>query len=350
MKLRGEVFQFLSRKNIPNQSLGKLKISPEQRPDIIICLSFELKDKPFEINFAQVIPKRPSVGAFEYVDPYIDRYMKERWPKCLCGSGTIEIPEGSGTLSCDLLRNILEFLRKSSWHLKENVNGVIADQDQIARHVGYRRKYVDRQIYDIKGNRRPKSSENYVPTNVGEYVGPGVASLPDISPIDNINEFVWSQIIYFPDRSSLAKDLPRIKAKALEFRKHYNGYNELIDARRHLDKGEVKACVRAGASAVDAILRFNCSQWDVCFPTKPVPFDQKIEDILALSGMPSYKAVDPENLQNLLYLYLARNKMHEGDCFYKDKLGNIVQVKTVDQCSTLLASVESFVVWVDSIV
>ena len=42
----------------------------------------EVRDKPFETNFAQLPPSRPSIGAHEYVDDEVDVYMSRRWPKC----------------------------------------------------------------------------------------------------------------------------------------------------------------------------------------------------------------------------------------------------------------------------
>jgi len=276
--------------------------------------------------------------------------MEERWPKCLQGLGTIEIPEDSQSISAELIRNILAFLRSSAWKLKDRVAGVLAAPDQLASHLGYRREYLDRQIFDVDGNRRPNSSENYVPTDLGEYVGPGVAFLPNIDPFNNRNQLVWSQIIPFPNRTTLTDDLPIIKRKATEIRKHYNSYNELADARRHLRQEDVKACVRSAASAVDAILRYYCSQWDVPFPKKKVAFDEKIEKILVSAGKLSYKSAAPKDLQKLLYLYRARNAMHEGDCYYKDKSGNVIEVKSVNQCSALVDAVERFVIWIDSIV
>ncbi len=55
MEMKGEVYQFLSRSNILESSLGRLKICPIQRPDISITMDFQICDKPFEINFAHTI-------------------------------------------------------------------------------------------------------------------------------------------------------------------------------------------------------------------------------------------------------------------------------------------------------
>jgi hypothetical protein len=68
-------------------------------------LVMEVHDKPFEINFAQLPPSRPSIGAHQYVDDEVDVYMSRRWPKCVVLMGTITIPEN--TLSEPFVRHLL---------------------------------------------------------------------------------------------------------------------------------------------------------------------------------------------------------------------------------------------------
>ncbi len=88
-----EVYQFISRRNIANESFGGVNTSPKERPDLNFSIDFEVIDKPFEINFTQVVPSRPSIGAYEYIDPYVDVYMKERWPKCIRGRAKLVVPD-----------------------------------------------------------------------------------------------------------------------------------------------------------------------------------------------------------------------------------------------------------------
>jgi len=357
MELKGEVYQFLSRANIPDVRLGIMKASPKQRPDIVFSIVHEICSKPFEINFAQVIPSRSSIGAFEYIDPYVDTYMEKRWPKCIKGIAQIQVTN-TDMQDSETIKKILLFLRLNVWALKQHCAPLQGYTDQFASVPGYRREYFNSQIFDLSGKRRPSSSEKYVATPAKEYIGPGVSFITNISPFDNvaeggalgiINELVWSQIVPFPQQSDFKTDLPKIRKKALEIKKHYNSYNELVDAHRLLSANEIKACVRSTASAVDAILRYYCEIWDINFPITQIPFDEKIEKILTEANKPSYKAFAPDTLLKLLYVYRARNSMHEGDCYFRDTQGNTVPVKTPKQATEFIDAVEAFTVWIDSI-
>jgi hypothetical protein len=214
---------------------------------------------------------------------------------------------------------------------------------------GYRREYFDSQIFDIAGNRRPNSCESYVPTEVGEPVGPGVASLPSIEAFDSINELVWTPILAFPNRRSLPDDLAAIRKAIMALRKHYNSYNELRDANRHIANREVKAAIRSGASAVDAIVRYYCDLWEVPPLPQKLPFDEKIERVLQMAGRPSYRSVAPERLDSLLFLYRCRNSMHEGDCYFDDRGGIRTRVRNIDQVRPFIDALEDFVVWIDAL-
>ena len=41
--------------------------------------------------------------------------------------------------------------------------------------------------------------------------------------------------------------------------------------------------------------------------------------------------------------------MHEGDCYYKDRTGKIIQITNVDQARELVDAAEQFTLWVDSL-
>ncbi len=348
--MKVQAYQFFSRCSIPTNILGVRRISPKQLPEIKYELNIGIEDKPFELNFIQLVPSAPSIGAAQYVDPEVDLYMKRRWPRCLKVEGAIDLPVGSGGLSAEVIKQLLTFLRVCLW-TSVNVTKISNSiQDQFARMEGYHREYFIKQIFDISGNRRPNSKECYVPTEVGELIGPGLASLVDLNPFDNFNELVWSSIIPFSNRSGLPADLPRIREIAVAIRKHYNSYNELADANRHLSRPDLKAAVRSAASAVDAILRYYCKLWNVSFPGGSKPFDEKIEDVLLSAGKPSYRHVDRANLQNILYLYRCRNSMHEGDCYYKDDSGQQIAVQSEHQVKKLILAVEDFILWIDSLV
>ncbi|MDT7042079.1 hypothetical protein [Candidatus Nitronereus thalassa] len=344
-----EVYQFISRKNVENRSLGGINTSPKQRPDLKFQIQFEIIDKSFEVNFAQLIPSSPSAGAYEYIDPYVDVYMKERWPKCIKGKANLNIAS-SEQLDNEILKMVLPYLRFACWHLKEHVADLKKDKDQFSTQKAYRREYLGHQMFDFDGNRRPSASEKFCLTDIGEYIGPGVASIVGHTPFGQLNEFVWSQIMPIENPTDVATDLPRIREKLNEIRKHYNTYNELNDARRLLSNGELRSAIRAAASSIDAILRYYCVIWGAVFPAQGLQFHDKIEKVLQEASKPSFKKLDPANSQKLLYLYRARNSMHEGDCYYKDNSGKTVNINKRDQVGELVRAAEEFTLWMDSLV
>ncbi len=364
MEIKAEIYQFLSRGNILNHTIGPVgsaKTSSKQRPDIIFSIDYEIIDKPFELNFIQVAPGEWDVGASQYVDPEIDTYMEMRWPKCLKGKANICV-ETDDVENIEALRSILTYFRLYTWSLWEHVKILRDSPDQFATVPGYRRQYIHTQSTDIAGNRRPSSSESYTSTGIGEIIGPGVTVLPNtsdpsptISPIaaviqriDHL-EFVWSQIIPFPEQSNLTDDLPEIREKVKAIRLHYSTYDELHRARKYLSDGEIKAAIRFGAASMEVILRYYCKMWGVKFPTDRISFDEKIERVLSEASKPSYRDVDPTSSKNLLYLYRARSSMHEGDCSYKDDHGSQIRIKRIDQAEGLVKAAEEFTIWIDSI-
>ncbi len=352
MELKGEVYQFLSRVNIPDLSLGIWNTYPAQLPDIRINIHYQICDKPFEINFAHIIASRPSIGPDQYIDPYVDKYMSKRWPKCIKGITTIK-SSASDLQETNTLKNILLYLRKHLWTRKdrpEYAEFIKQNIDQTATTYGYRREYFKKQMFDMDGNRRPSNTKNFIATEIGEYVGPGVAYLPAVDPFKNVNELVWSWIIPFKNRKNIPDDLPKLKEKIIAIRKHFNSYDELSDARRYFESGDIKACIRFAASAVDAILRFYCNAWDIQFPAGRMQFDKRIETILADAKKPSYKTIDKENLEKLLYLYRARNSMHEGDCYYKNGSGNLIYITESSQAEDFIHAAEEFTLWIDAVV
>lgn len=342
------MYQFLSRKNIDNGSLGIINTSPKQRPDLKFKFEFEIIHRPFEINFAQLISSKPSIGVHEYIDPYVDTYMEERWPKCIKGRAKLNIPTSEQTDN-EALKMVLLYMRVVCWHLKEHVADLKNDKDQFSTQKAYRREYLGHQIFDIFGNRRPNPSEEYYLTEIGEYTGPGVATIAGNTKLEVVNEYVWSQLIPIANPTDAATDLPRIRQRLAEIRKHYNTYNELNDARRHLSNGELKAAIRSAASSIDAIIRYYCAIWEIP-PGKRLQFHDKIEKVLRDANKPSFKNIDPVNSDRLLYLYRARNSMHEGDCYYNDLSGGIVHIESTDRVATLLGAAEVFTLWLDSLV
>ncbi len=345
---RAEAYQFFSRSTFPFGAAGTLKAASRERPDIQLRLAFEYAKKPFEMAFAQLLPQRQSIGAYQYIDPDVDVYFSRRWPICLKASGAIRFPDEN--LTDELRRDCLSFLRRLLWEHPKGVPNPAIPSDQRATVPGYRREFFHSQLFDILGNRRPSNQAIFVPSELGEPIGPGLACFPDLEAFEGVNEVVWSPILAFPHRSTFGQDKPVIKQALVALRKQYNSYSELSDARRHLERREIKATVRSAASAVDAYLRHLREAWVGNEAPKHLPFDEKIEHVLSSVGKPSYKSVEPTHSKNLLYLYRARNTMHEGDCYYDREDGHRIRLSEASQIEPLIDAVESFVLWADSVV
>ena len=99
---------------------------------------------------------------------------------------------------------------------------------------------------------------------------------------------IWSQAFSFPNRTNAEADDDAIRKRVKEIKRHYNSKDELTRAEDALRLGDLKRCIRSAASAVDAALRYSCPEWGVAFPSTPILFDQKVEDILQRAGRPSY--------------------------------------------------------------
>jgi hypothetical protein len=159
---------------------------------------------------------------------------------------------------------------------------------------------------------------------------------------------VWSQAFSFQNRTNAEADDVLIRKLSHHIKLHYNSKDELTRAEQYLRQRDVKACIRSAAAAVDAALRFYCAKWKVTFPTDRIPFDQKIGYILHNASRPPYNVAGPLGLRDLLYLYRARNAIHEGDCFYKDdQLGTDIYCD-VSHAGRFFAAAQAFAFWMDS--
>ena len=345
---KAEAYQFFSRRSLPLGVIGRLKAASSEQPEINFDLTLECIGKPFDMAFAQLRPQRQSIGAYQYVDLDVDAYFSKRWPICLKASGTVRFPlQGAPD---NLRREQLLFLRRLLWEHPNAVPNPAIPSDQRATIWGYRREFFNSQLFDILGTRRPSDQATFVPTEIAEPIGPGVADFPELDALKGINELVWSQILPFAHRSTFDNDKTAIRQALTALQKQYNSYSELDDSRRHLQRKELKASVRSAASAVDAYLRHLQDTWAVKSPPGHLPFDEKIEHVLRTVNKPSYKAIEPNHSRQLLYLYRARNTMHEGDCFYNREDGQRVRVIDPSQVEGFIVAVESFVLWADSVV
>lgn len=339
-ELAAIALQFLSSRELPS---GEIRF-PAKRPGTQMVIECSVIEKPFDIAFASISGKNPDIGAAQYVDLQ-DHYADSRWPTCVLANVSIETTDDLSLIEVrnDVLLSIREIV-----YSKLADNPLFVANDHISKRPGYRRSYVAAPNPDIFGTRRPRPSENYHPTTPGEFHGPGLICL------DGTTDFVWSQIIPFPSLTDIATDLPRLREIVQDMRLHFNSYNELIDARRHLDRaqtsdeiGDIKAAIRSAASGVDPLLRFYCKLHSIRFPSRSLPFDQKVEEILARTGMPSYRAVSPHGMEGVAKLYRARNSMHEGDRYFTD--GGVRLTVDYELAKQFVEAAEQFAIWLDSL-
>lgn len=347
MKARAEVFQFLSRSNIPTCPIGTSKISPQQRPDIAFSIDIDLCPRSFDLTIATPYPRQPSIGAAEYVDSEFDVYISDRWPMCIRGLAEFSISEEEFRDNA-IIKKILLFLQQYVWTIRNDSKVIQQMSDQLTTQTGYRRQYFNSQMFDISGNRRPSSSEKYEYVSTGSYAGPGAVVIDSIS-FPKVNELIWSQTIPFDSVTNIANDFAEVKKRAKKIKLHYNSYSEIRAAKEHLANGDLKACIRFAAPSIEAILKYYCGLWNVIFPRENISFDAKIEKVLSQAGKPSYKSVAPDNLKQILYLYLARNSSHEADCYYTDDSGKVISVRT-SHARTFIKAAEEFTLWIDAIV
>jgi hypothetical protein len=336
-------YQFLSIK----EPLGCVVRCPASQAGTKITFEFSVIGKPFDISFASITGRNPDIGAIQYVDSS-DHYADMRWPTCV--QAGIKIETDRDMTAADAVSDLLLDIRDALSAVLAQ-NPLFDTTGHLSRHAGYRRSYGAPPNLDIARNRRPRPSEHYHPTAIGEYLGPGVITLNDPTPMD----YVWSQIIPFPNVTDIATDRTRLLEIIESMRLHYNSYNELRDARDHLIRAnktgllaDLKAAVRTGASAVDPLIRFYCKLHSIAFPGGSLSFDQKIERVLAASGMPSYATVNAAGLALIGKLYRARNSMHEGDIYFKGTDGKPVKVD-LSMAEDFLAAAEQFVLWIDSL-
>ena len=333
---RATAYQFLSGRELPS---GEIRL-PAKRPSAQMIIKCSVIAKPFDISFASISGQNPSVGAHQYVDLQ-DHYADLRWPTCVLANVSIDTTDDLTLIEVrnDFLLSIRELL-----YSKLADNPLFVADDHISKRPCYRRSYVAASNLDIFRARRPHPSEHYHPTAPGEFHGPGLICL------DCKMDLVWSQIIPFPSVTDIATDLPRLREIVQDMRLHFNSYNELIDAHTHLDRAktsgeiaDIKAAIRSAASGVDPLLRFHCKLHSVSFPSRSLPFDQKIEDILARTGMPSDKAVSPQGMDCLAKLYRARNSMHEGDRYFND--GGVRLTVDYHLAEQFVEAAEQFAIW-----
>ena len=140
-----------------------------------------------------------------------------------------------------------------------------------------------------------------------------------------------------------------IRKRVQEIKMHFNAKDELKEASSALERGSIKQAVRSAAAAVEASVRHYAATWGVNFPRGRMAFTEKVEKVLRDAGKPSYQSVSAGDIRDLLCLYRARSKIHEGDCYYADPDTEVRVMVRKPRASELYAAARRFVLWLDSL-
>ena len=345
--ITAHVIQFLSRDCVDSSLHGERQWA--EFPDNDFSLNIEIRVKGLKNPpaFSEPWPTNPSIGAHQFVDPY----YKERWPTYLYMTAQLDDPNHE--TSIERGRYLLHALKQVCWSSFLSMPDLASQTDQRIANTGYRWFYMS-PVCDMNRNPLPDPDGMYISTSPDSPIGPGFATLTDYQTTWTGGSFhelnlVWSQAISLQGATESTTDASKINEKALKFKRHLNSYDELRDAKNYSDKNDVKGVIRSSASAVDAALRYYCDDWGIDFPRGNMPYDEKIKSILDKANRPQYYDLNNVESVNLLHLYRARNSMHEGECYYKDKDTNEKVIPRIQEAKIFMESAERFVLWVDSL-
>jgi hypothetical protein len=311
---------------------------------LLVGASESMKARP---NYAQPweTQEGKSIGAVQWVDPYAEI----RWPSYAIAAFSADVtPPVLGTAAeCDIVQRMRTLVGFEIFEFPE----LKAMTDQLLASDGYRFGYWTRDL-DFFSNPVPAPGK-YINADRNEPVGPGHASLFGFEFEKDSNQLhqlacVWSQSFSLPKRTNSQVDDATIRRRAQEIKRHYNSKDELMRAQKDLRQRNVKGCIRSAASAVDAALNYYCAEWGVVFPKAPIPFDEKIENILQQAGRPSFRCANPGGLLDILHLYRSRNAMHEGDCYYRDDTLGIDVYCDISHAGRFFNAAQTFAYWLDS--
>jgi hypothetical protein len=332
--------QAVSRKFTLPETVWNLKATPEN--PLNWTINFEVVEQPFSASIAGLKGRNITVGAFEHVDDEEDMYSADRWPQYIKATGSAEVEQNwlQDGQALRLVRQLL-WLPESRFLLA----------DQRSSVLGYRREFYHCPIFDIIGNRRPSPCNDYMPTEIGEPLGPGYATLTNINDEQIKNELVWSELLKFRSRTTFEQDKQKLLSLIDARVRRFNSHNEIRDAQKYVKQADRKAAVRAAASAVEACIK-HCTEANfIKFPKNPtLRFDQKIGAALTLANLPDFTSLEPIDARNILYLYRARNSMHEGDCYYNDLTNKRIDIVRIDQVIPLVESARKFIFWMDTVI
>ena len=222
--------------------------------------------------------------------------------------------------------------------------------DQVLRNDGYRFFYWTTHLDHVQNP--AVAPGRYTKADCGEPIGPGHTSLSALSFANSCEwhsvALVWSQSFSLSNRTDAGTDADRIRERSKKLKCHYNSLAEMASLQGYLDRNDVKGCIRTGAAAVEASLKFYCAEWEISFTNQKIPFDEKIEHILHMAGRPSYRRINSSGLRDLLHLYRSRNASHEGDCYYKDDGQKKDVYCDMSHARTFAAAAQAFTFWLDS--
>ena len=339
MRLNFSGQQALSRKYAHE---AKWESTPEN--PLKYSLEYKVAPKPFSFPIAGLKGSNPTVGAFEYFDSENDQYLSERWPAYLEIKGWVNFPD-----EWVKEHTALNLLRVLLWRVMKDPPSIFSDQQVM--QIGYRREIYHVPSVDIVGKPRPVPSDHFNPADIGEPVGPGFVSFDNSQFLDFKSQVVWSEFIKFPNRTDYLSDKHAIDLLVDAHTRRFNSHSELRDSKKYIQAEDRKGAVRAAASAVDACLNHLIEVHKIQMPSDKVlgGFDKKIEQALKLAGLPPFTRLEPEHARNILYLYRARSKMHEGDCYYKDNGGYRVNINRIEQVKPLVESAHAFIFWMDTV-
>lgn len=337
--------QFLSRDFLEAGALGGRDYHPLELPEgkeLNFSVALHSENSPTDLTFAQPWPQPPSIGAHEFVDPYGDM----RWPSRVLLSAAIDDTELKN-LTIGFAHLVLGVLRDVLWASFQSITSLRTAPDQLITTPGYRRAFYTSTI-DINRNPVPSSKWHLTEAAATEPLGPGFVRLDTIADDGNYHALVWSQAVSFPGGKVSANGQSEIEKRIQEVKLHWNSYNEIRDAERFAQQGNVKAAVRFAAPALEAAVKFYSALWGVPMPQSGT-FAEKIEKVLQDAGRPSYGNLAPESLKSLLCLYRARNSMHEADCYYVDPDSGDRVVVDTGGARSLIAEARDFLLWLDGL-
>ena len=335
--------QALSRKYALEHNKWDFKSAPEN--PLTFSGVLEIVHEPFTFPIAGLLGRRVTAGAMEYIDEENNKYLSDRWPAKLTIKGSIEVPD-----DWTQDHRALVVIRKLLWEDKTQHSIILPDQR--SQVLGYRREFQHIPSTDIFGHPRPVLDNGYSATDLGEPLSPGFIGFDLLWPPTFNSQFVWSEVLKYPARTNYATDEDAISKLIKAKVRHYNSHSELRDSQDYIAAGDRKGAVMSAACAVEVCLKHCIETRFVSLPKayRSLPFDEKIAKVLELSELPSFNALEPKHSKNLLYLYDARSARHEGECYYLDDDDQRVDLRTIDQVKTLVASARAFVFWMDTIV